>query len=154
MRIIILTACVLMAAQCLAKPEDKATKEPDALEKIIERKETRKVEKRIEKSTLRDGMVTLTYSDGSVVSEPVKRVVQSGRVTGAVNVALSLKKLEKAAYAAAKLKADATSEEKIAVLDTLAAECGKTKLGNTLAAAAAAALAGLLAGRQTKKEQA
>jgi hypothetical protein len=126
-----------LSPPCLAKPGS----EPDGLGAAVERHAERRKVNGVAKSQLKDGMVTLTYADGTVVSEPVKRVVQPGRVVGAVNVSLALKRLEKAAYAAAKLAPDATAEEKVAVLDALGEQAGKKNVAGILALAAAAALA-------------
>jgi len=120
---------------------------PPVLEQIIARREMRRHEQRIEKSDLKDGIVTLTYSDGTVLSEPVKHVVQPLRVKGAVDVSLALRRLERAAYAAAQIDAASPPEARIAVLDTLAAQAGRGSLAQALAAAAVGALAGIAAGK-------
>ena len=116
---------------------------------MIKRAETRKVNK-VEKTEIKDGILTATYADGTVTTKPVGRVVQPERVTGAVDVAMARLRLERAAYAAAKIKPDAPAVVRVAALDALAEQSGKTSVAKALAAAAVAALAGMAAGRKSR----
>lgn len=145
---------VALSLPCRAdKPPKLPDATPEGVQAVVMRKAETAKRAKVAKSELTGGVVTVTYEDGTVVSQPLKRVTMDARTVGGIDVSIARTRLERAAYTAAKLAPDASAAEKVAVLDALAAECGKGgKLGQTLAAAAAAALAGMAAGRATKKD--
>ena len=148
--IAIILIAVALSAPCRAdKPPKLPSATPEGVQAVVMRRAETSKRAKVAKSQLTGGIVTVTYEDGRVESQPLKRVTMDARTVGGIDVSLARTRLERAAYAAAKLEPDATAAEKAAVLDALAAECGKNKLPQILAAA----LVLLAAGRATKAHQ-
>ena len=115
-------AAVALSLPCRAdKPPKLPDATPEGVEAVVMRRAETSKRAKVAKSELKGGIVTLTYEDGRVESQPLKRVTMDSRTVGGIDVSLARTRLERAAYAAAKLGPDASAAEKVAVLDTLAA---------------------------------